>query len=242
MSDALLILLLHAAGPALGAGLLIWRGRARRAEYVWYATVAGQVLVAPTLLLLAVGALVGAAIALLWKRHRDRGLPVIIALFACLELACAGPRPPGRQSTPIDTIRIVAMDLRVAARCYRSPHSVLFGPPTKSGQQGRGPGWLGVQLARDSGWAELVDADTKGFTAFWRPIQGDTLLLLAANDFLRVELRLLVSDSVAFGRAAAHSDAALERDATGRLVDLRRDWILRASRASCDSVPVRWGR
>ncbi len=55
MGDALLILLLHLAGPVLGAGFLIWRGRARRAEHVWYATVAGQVLVAPTLLLLALG-------------------------------------------------------------------------------------------------------------------------------------------------------------------------------------------
>jgi hypothetical protein len=167
---------------------------------------------------------------------------LILATFACIGLACAEPRPARRQSTPIDTIHIVATGVRVAARCYRSPHSVLFGPPTRSGQQGRGPGWLSVQLARDSGWAELVDADRKGFTAFWRRVPGDTVSLSAADDFLRVELRVLVSDSVASGPALARSDAALERDATGRLVDLRRGWILRASRAPCDSMPVRWGR
>ena len=33
----------------------------------------------------------------------------------------------------------------LAARCYRSAHSMLFGPPTRSGQQGKGPGWLRLE-------------------------------------------------------------------------------------------------
>jgi uncharacterized membrane protein (UPF0127 family) len=165
----------------------------------------------------------------------DSGSRLLVGELAALARPASAPGGS-------DTIRLVATGDRVGARCYRSPHSVLFGPPTTSGQQGRGPGWLGVQLARDSGLAELVDADRKGFTAFWRRIPGDTVSLLAADDFLRVELRVRLSDSVASGPALARSDATLERDATGRFVELRRDWTLRASRAPCDSMPVRSGR
>jgi hypothetical protein len=56
MGDALLILLLHVAGPGVGAAVAIRSRTARRAEHVWYAAVAGQVVVAPTVLLLAFGA------------------------------------------------------------------------------------------------------------------------------------------------------------------------------------------
>jgi hypothetical protein len=56
MGDALLILLLHVAGPALGAAVAIRSRTARQAEHVWHAAIAGQVVVAPTVLLLAFGA------------------------------------------------------------------------------------------------------------------------------------------------------------------------------------------
>jgi hypothetical protein len=42
------------------------------------------------------------------------------------------------------------------------------------------------------------------------------------------------------GSALARSDAALERDASGRLTDLRRQWPIRAVRAPCDSMPAGW--
>jgi hypothetical protein len=92
MGDALLILLLHLAGPALGAGLLIQSGRARRTEHVWYAAVAGQVLVAPTVLLLALSTMPDAArpgVRLLWRILPDpppvSGVQVYaIALFGTL--------------------------------------------------------------------------------------------------------------------------------------------------------------
>ncbi len=115
-------------------------------------------------------------------------------------------------------------------------------PPTKSGQQGKGPGWIRLEglPSADTGLGELVDADRKGLSALWRRARGDSVSIVAADDFLRVELRLAVSGSAIGGRALARSDAALEPDSTGRLRELRREWILRASRAPCDSMPVPW--
>jgi hypothetical protein len=139
-------------------------------------------------------------------------------------------------SDQVNTARFV----RRLTRCYRSAHSVLFGPPTRSGQQGQGPGWLrleGPETAH-SGQGELVDADRKGLGASWRREPNDSLSVVAMHDHLRVELQLVVSDGVAVGPARAHSDATVERDAAGRLGELRRAWVLRAVRASCDSMPV----
>ena len=131
---------------------------------------------------------------------------------------------------------------RAAARCYRSSHSVLLGPITKSRQNGHGPGWLrfeGLPTA-GGGSGELVDANRAGLGGHWLRGPGDSVSMTAADDFGRVELRLAVSDSVAIGSALALSDADLERDASGQLQNFRRGWVLRASRAPCDSMPVRW--
>ena len=119
---------------------------------------------------------------------------------------------------------------------------MLFGPPTKSGQQGRGPGWIRLEglPAADSGRGELVDADRKGVSALWRRARGDSMSVVAADHFLRVDLRLAVSGRAVGGWALARSDAALEPDSAGRLREFRREWLLRASRAPCDSMPVPW--
>ena len=85
-----------------------------------------------------------------------------------------------------------------------------------------------------------MDADRKGLGASWRRTPSDSVFVVGQSDHLRVELQLLVSDSVAVGPAQAHSDAAAEPDETGRLADLRRAWVLRAVRASCDRMPVQW--
>jgi hypothetical protein len=139
-------------------------------------------------------------------------------------------------SDQVNTARFV----RRLARCYRSSQSVLFGPPTSSGQQGQGPGWLRFDgsTAANGGYGELVDADRKGLGASWRRDPNDSVSVVAFTDHLRVELQLAVSDSVVVGPARAHSDATVQRDEAGRLVDLRRAWVLRAVRASCDSMPV----
>jgi hypothetical protein len=139
-------------------------------------------------------------------------------------------------------VRLGPTSTRMAARCYRSAQSVLFGPATSSGQQGHPPGWLRLEglSAADTGRGELVDANRIGLAVLWRRISEDSVSVPPAGHHLRVELRLAISDSSAVGPALARSDAAAERDAAGELRDLRREWVLHASRAPCDSMPLRW--
>lgn len=168
-----------------------------------------------------------------------RGAQSSIILIAVLELGCSEHATRSGQNA-LDSSG-VAQSVSPAARCYRSSHSVLLGPITSSRQNARGPGWLRVESIQeaDSGRGELVDATRAGLTGLWRRGPGDSLSMTAADDFLRVELRLVISDTVAMGRATATSDADLERDASGQLRTFRRDWVLRATRAACDSMPVR---
>ena len=63
------------------------------------------------------------------------------------------------------------------------------------------------------------------------------MTVLANDDFVRIELRFVVSNGSLAGLGAAHSDAALEPDSTGRLSDLRRSWKFSATEAPCDSMP-----
>jgi len=71
----------------------------------------------------------------------------------------------------------------------------------------------------------------------WRRSTRDTIAMVAFDDFLRVEMRLAVSDSLATGVARARSDAALERDSIGKQVEFRREWGVTARRAPCGSGP-----
>ena len=127
-----------------------------------------------------------------------------------------------------------------ATHCFRSQSSVLLGPATSGGQQGQGPGWIRIEggLAADSGRAALRDADTRTMLATWKRSPGDSIDVLAFDDFLRVELRLAVSETMASGVASSHSDAALERDSAGNMQDLRRSWVLSAPAIACDSMPA----
>lgn len=173
---------------------------------------------------------------------RHRRVCVALALIGPMSAACRQARESSPVSSPAESIAIEPMGIQVAAACYRSPHSVLFGPPTPSGQQGKGPGWLGLELSLhgDSGLAKLVDPGSKAFYASWRRDATDSVALAAADDFLRVEMRLALLDSLVIGSASARSDAALERDQSGRLAELRRQWTIRAVRAPCDSMPAGW--
>ena len=166
-------------------------------------------------------------------------VPVIIAI--CAALTCAEPKPEGGQSEPRQVSRAAPGGQQAVARCYQSIHSVLLGPTTKSRQNGQGPGWLRIEglPAAGSGSGELVDANRAGLIAFWRRGPVDSVLIAAADDFLRVELRLAVSDSVAIGSALARSDADVEKDTSGELRTFRRGWVLRAARASCQNMPKR---
>jgi len=139
-------------------------------------------------------------------------------------------------SDDVNTARLIRIsDL---ARCYRSPQSVLFGPATRTGQQGRPPGWIRLERfpESDHGEAELRDSDGKAMRARWIRQPNDSVTLLASNDFVRIEIRFLVSKRNLAGSGTAHSDAALEPEFTGRLSDLRRSWKFSAIEAPCNST------
>ena len=93
-------------------------------------------------------------------------------------------------------------------------------------------------LSADSGTASLRDANTGTMLASWRRAPGDSIDVIAFDDFLRVELRLAVADTMASGRGSSHSDAALERDSAGTMQDLRRSWVFSAPAITCDSMPA----
>ena len=157
-------------------------------------------------------------------------------------VACGDPRSEGSRGLPVHTSDPAPNGGRLAVRCYRSSQSVLLGPiAAKSRHNGQGPGWIRIEglQAADSGGGELVDANRAGLGGSWRRGPGHSVSMTAADDFLRAELRLTVSDSAATGPALARSDAALEPDSAGHLRELRREWILRAVRAPCDSMPTR---
>jgi hypothetical protein len=162
-----------------------------------------------------------------------------LGVLAIVLASCDLPRENSAARVPSHTLSIGATDGRVAAACYRSDHSVLIGPPTSSGSQRTVTGWLALELPRqaDSGWAVLADSGSKRFEAHWRRDATDSVSLRASDDFLRVQMRLAISDTLVVGSARASSDAELERDASGRLADLQREWTLRAVRTSCDSMP-----
>lgn len=65
---------------------------------------------------------------MLGKRTADQSVEVVIDQFVI------------RRSFSDEVNHARLLRLRDLARCYRSPHSVLFGPATRTGQQGRPPG------------------------------------------------------------------------------------------------------
>lgn len=127
-----------------------------------------------------------------------------------------------------------------ATRCFVTPESVLARKPNTVAP---GPadltGWIRLDPSPtpDSGGARLIDSDGRSLGATWRRLPPDSLLVVAFDDFLRVEMRLAVRDSSATGTATAHSDAALERDSAGRLGEFRRGWPVAARQAPCHAGP-----
>ena len=163
---------------------------------------------------------------MLGKRTADQSVEVVIDQFVI------------RRSFSDEVNHARLLRLRDLARCYRSPHSVLFGPATRTGQQGRPPGLVRLDEfpESDHGEAQLRDSDGKAMTAVWRRQPGDSVFLLASNDFARIEIRFLAFRDSLAGHGSVHSDAALEPDSTGRLGDLRRSWKFDATEVPCDSM------
>lgn len=128
----------------------------------------------------------------------------------------------------------------IVARCYRTPKSIFARVTAFDGRVGPGPGWLRIEYSQalDSGIGLLVDNDGGSLGARWKRAPAESVVVVGMDDFLRVELRLSISDSIATGSALATSDADFERDASGRLRDYRREWKLVATHAPCENMPA----
>ena len=167
--------------------------------------------------------------------RRTTGLRIALTLVA--GFACSPASDSDASDAPVDS----AGPLANSTECYRADESVLARRP---GTVADGPpgltGWIRVdrESSADSGAARLVDSDGMALGAGWRRVSPDSVTITAFDDFLRVEMRLAIADSIASGTARAHSDAALERDSAGKRVEFHRTWSVSARRAPCDSVPA----
>lgn len=124
------------------------------------------------------------------------------------------------------------------ASCFTADGSVLARSSTAPSING----WIRLErFASDSSAATLVDSDGFALDATWFR-RADSVMVSGFNDFVRIDMRLSVSASSASGTLRAHSDAALERDSSGRLVEFRRSTDIRLRKASCDSMPARAGK
>ena len=162
-------------------------------------------------------------------------------LLACiLSGACSKDQADSSSDTTspgIPTIGILTRDS--AATCFVADRSVLArAPNTPAAGPANLRGW--IRLDRfgngDSAAARLIDSDGFAIDASWRRV-ADSILVTGSNDFVKIEMRLHVADSVARGSMHASSDAALERDSAGKLREFRRDHTIRLVQAACDSTP-----
>ena len=93
----------------------------------------------------------------------------------------------------------------------------------------------------DSAGALLVDSDGFALDASWQRTSADSIAVTGFSDFIRIEMRLHNADSSASGTLNAHSDAALERDSSGRMREFHRTMDMQFERGPCDSLPPRAG-
>lgn len=166
--------------------------------------------------------------------------PLRTILLACVVAgACTGDagRDPSRDSMVRATQNRLSLDS--SAACFVAEQSVLARAPNTAAP---GPenlrGW--IQLfqfgLRDSSAARLVDSDGSSLEAFWRG-SADSIVVQGANDFVTIQVRLRIRDSAARGSLQARSDAALERDSSGKLREFERSGTIDLVHASCDSMP-----
>lgn len=158
-----------------------------------------------------------------------------VLLFGCTE---------DRNSSPLLDTPAAASQLRSdsIAACFAANSSVLARAPGSAGAPvSTIRGWIRLeQFAGDTASAKLIDSDGFALDAAWRR-NADSLVVAGSNDFVRVEMRLRVTDSGARGTLMAHSDAALERDSTGKLREFRRDSKISFRQSPCDSMPKQAG-
>ena len=159
-------------------------------------------------------------------------------ICSALLLAACG----GRDAAPDDSASAGdSVHTEVAtAVCFRADRSVMGRESPLTGRTSTAPGWIRLDSPRaDSGAALLIDADGAAMDASWKRAGGDSLAVLAFDDFLRVTLSIARADTSLAGTGLATSDATLVRDSAGRLRDLRREWAINARAVVCDSLPPR---
>ena len=124
-----------------------------------------------------------------------------------------------------------------SAACFVSNRSVLARGQELGAADLRG--WIRLDRfgVTDSAGATLVDSDRFALEGAWRRTSVDSFVVAGFNDFVRIELRLHDSDTGASGSLQAHSDAALERDSSGKLREFRRETRILFERAPCGGMP-----
>lgn len=153
--------------------------------------------------------------------------------------ACTGDagRGPSREAAARAMLNRLNMDS--SAACFVAEQSILARAPNTPAP---GPenlrGW--IQLfqfgLRDSSAARLVDSDGASVDAFWRGF-ADSIVVEGANDSVTIQLRLRIWNSTARGSLQARSDAAVERDANGKLSGFDRSGTIDLVYTSCDRIP-----
>jgi hypothetical protein len=100
-------------------------------------------------------------------------------------------------------------------------------------------GWIRLEGSSraDSGSAFLVDADGASMPGLWRRLPGDSVHIVAFNDFVRLEYRARAVDTTFIGALRARSDAAVQRDSIGQLTEMDRRIDINGRTTTCDSVP-----
>lgn len=165
----------------------------------------------------------------------------VLAFCAALPLpACAPDSEREQLSDSVSPSRRAATGDSNTA-CFVADQSVLA---RAAGSDAPGPadlhGWIRLEQFKttDSSGALLVDQDGFALDAAWRRYSTDSIVVSGFNDFVRIEMRLRYVDPAARGSLHASSDAALERDSSGKLREFRRTARITFRRASCDTMPA----
>jgi hypothetical protein len=146
----------------------------------------------------------------------------------------------GREADPAsDSARGQDSTDATASACYRDSASVMGRTTPLTGSASPAPGWIRLDnpSRTDSGAALLIDGDGAAMPASWRRTAPDSIRIRAFDDFLQVSLDVAWSDASLNGTGLATSDAELVRDSTGRMRDLRREWIVAARTTTCAALP-----
>ena len=162
--------------------------------------------------------------------------PRLLAIFL---LGCSQERDPAMlPDSALAPAAALALQQDSIAACFAADRSVLAREPGSAGAPAfRIVGWIRLdQFRGDTAAAKLIDSDGFALDAAWRR-NADSLVVAGFNDFVKIEMRLRVTDGGARGTLKAHSDAALERDSAGKLREFSRTSTIRLRQAPCDSMP-----